>query len=118
MTEAAGAIEPEILEHLIEIAYLGLYAFGIFMAGIAVIFSVLFWKGNLSGETVISIIRASSAPKLVTIILIVATVAVLTVLELVDGAAALALLSAIAGYVLGNTTAPKSAGAPKADEES
>ena len=107
MKSQPRGIDPELLEHLAEIGYIGLYAFGIFMAGIVIVFSVIFWKGNLSGESVAMIVKETDAPRFVTIVLIVVSVSVLTVLGMVDGAAAITLFSGLAGYVLGNKLGPK-----------
>ena len=117
MTQAAQTVDPEVLKHLVEIGYIGLYAFGIFMVAIAVVFATLFSKGNLSGESVARIIQETNAPRFATIVLIVASVSVLTVLRLVDGAAAITLLSGVAGYVLGNAPAPKRKGSVSPSKE-
>lgn len=100
-------VTPELLGFIVTLSQLGLIGFGILIAGAAVVYTVLFWKGNLSGESIARIVQQTDIPKLATIILIVLAASLLGLLGVIAGEAVIALLSGIAGYVLGNRTAPK-----------
>lgn len=100
-------VTPELLRFIITLAQLGLIGFGIIIAGAAVVYSILFWKGNLSGASIARILQQTDIPKLATIILIVLAASLLGLLGVIRGEAVIALLSGIAGYVLGNRTSPK-----------
>lgn len=105
-------VSPELLRFIITLSQLGLIGFGMLIAGAAVVYSVLFWKGNLSGASIARILQQTDVPKLATIILIVLAASLLGLLRVIAGEAVIALLSGIAGYVLGNRVAPKR---PEAD---
>ena len=75
-------VTPELLNFIITLCQFMLIAFGILIAGAAVVYTTLFWKGNFSGASIA---------------------------EIIAGEAVIALLSGIAGYVLGNRAAPKGA---------
>ncbi len=100
-------VTPELLGFIVTLSQLGLIGFGVLIAGAAVVYTVLFWKGNLSGESIAQILQQTDIPKLATIILIVLAASLLGLLGVIAGEAVIALLSGIAGYVLGNRTAPK-----------
>jgi hypothetical protein len=53
------------------------------------------------------VLQQTDVPKLATIILIVLAASLLGALRVIAGEAVIALLSGIAGYVLGNRTAPR-----------
>jgi hypothetical protein len=97
-------VTPDLLSFIITLAELGLIGFGIIIAGAAVVYSILFWKGNLSGASIAKILQQTDIPKLATIILIVLAASLLGLLGIIAGEAVIALLSGIAGYVLGNRT--------------
>ena len=99
-------VTSEMLRFIVVLAQLGLIGFGIIIAGAAVVYSVLFWKGNLSGSSIVRILQQTDIPKLATIILIVLAASLLGLLGVIAGEAVIALLSGIAGYVLGHRTAP------------
>lgn len=105
-------VTPELLGFIVTLSKLGLIGFGVLIAGAAVVYSILFWKGNLSGASIARILQQTDIPKLATIILIVLAASLLGLLGVIAGEAVIALLSGIAGYVLGNRTAPKQ---PEAD---
>jgi hypothetical protein len=71
----------------------------------------MFWKGNISGASIARILQQTDIPKLATIILIVLAASLLGLLRVIAGEAVIALLSGIAGYVLGNRAAPKESAA-------
>lgn len=100
-------VTPELLSFIVTLSQIGLIGFGILIAGAAVVYSVLFWKGNLSGASIARILQQTDIPKLATIILIVLAASLLGLLGVIAGEAVIALLSGIAGYLLGNRTAPK-----------
>ena len=100
-------VTPELLRFIITLSQLGLIGFGILIAGAAVVYSILFWKGNLSGASIARILQQTDIPKLATIILIVLAASLLGLLGVNAGEAVIALLSGIAGYVLGNRTTSK-----------
>ena len=77
------------------------------MAGAALVYTVLFWKGKFTGTNIARILQQTDIPKLATIILIVLAASLLGLLRVIAGEAVIALLSGIAGYVLGNRSAPK-----------
>jgi hypothetical protein len=61
----------------------------------------------LTGTNIARILQQTDVPKLATIILIVLTASLLGMLRIIAGEAVIALLSGIAGYVLGNRAASK-----------
>ena len=105
-------VTPELLRFIVTLSELGLIGFGALIAGAAVVYSILFWKGNLSGASIARILQQTDIPKLATIILIVLAASLLGLLGVIAGEAVIALLSGIAGYVLGNRAAPNK---PEAD---
>lgn len=103
-----SGVTPELLGFIITLAQYMLIAFGILIAGATVVYMTLFWKGNFSGAAIARILQQTDIPKLATIILIVLAASLLGLLRVIAGEAVIALLSGIAGYVLGNrTAAPK-----------
>ena len=102
-----NGVTPELLRFIITLAQFLLIAFGIVMAGATVVYVAMFWKGNLSGASVVRILQQTDVPKLATIILIVLAASLLGLLRVIAGEAVIALLSGIAGYVLGNRASPK-----------
>lgn len=105
-------VTPELLAFIITLAQFLLIGFAILIAGAAVVYATMFWKGNLSGASIIGILQQTDVPKLATIILIVLAASLLGLLGVIAGEAVIALLSGIAGYVLGHRAAPKE---PKSD---
>ncbi|MCF2514630.1 hypothetical protein LVY65_06065 [Sphingomonas sp. G124] len=106
-----NGVTPELLNFIITLCQLMLIAFGILIAGAAVVYSTMFWKGNFSGASIARILQQTDIPKLATIILIVLAASLLGLLGVIAGEAVIALLSGIAGYVLGNRAAPKESAA-------
>ncbi len=105
-----SGVTPELLAFILTLARYLLIAFGIMIAGGAVVYITMFRKGNFSGASIAKILQQTDVPKLATIILIVLAASLLGLLGVIAGEAVIALLSGIAGYVLGNrvaTVAPK-----------
>ena len=102
-----NAVDPRLLGFIMQLAQYMLIAFGIMIAGAAVVYTMLFWKGNFSGPSIARIIHQTDIPKLATIIMIILSASLLGLLGIIQGEAVIALLSGIAGYVLGNRAAPK-----------
>ena len=102
-----NAVDPRLLGFIMQLAQYMLIAFGIMIAGAAVVYTMLFWKGNISGPSIARIIHQTDIPKLATIIMIILSASLLGLLGIIQGEAVIALLSGIAGYVLGNRAAPK-----------
>ena len=102
-------VTPELLRFIVTLCQLGLIGFGILIAGASIVYSVLFWKGNLGGGSIVRILQQTDIPKLATIILIVLSASLLGLLGVIAGEAVIALLSGIAGYVLGHRSAPNEA---------
>ena len=102
-----NAVDPQLLAFILTLAQYFLFAFGIMITGGIIVYAVLFWKGNISGAAVARILHQTDVPKLATIILIVLSASLLGLLRIIQGEAVIALLSGIAGYVLGNRAAPK-----------
>ena len=107
----ASGIDPALLPFIITLAQLLLIAFGIVIGGAAVVYVAMFWKGNISGASIAGILRQTDVPKLATIILIVLAASLLGLLGVIKGEAVIALLSGIAGYVLGHRSSPKDSSA-------
>ena len=103
-------ITPELLSFVVTLCQMALIGLGIIIAGATIVYAAMFWKGNISGAGVSRILQQTDVPKLATIILIVMAASLLGLLGVSDGEAVIALLSGIAGYVLGNRAAPKEAG--------
>ena len=106
-----NGVTPELLDFIITLCRYMLIAFGILITGAAVVYATLFWKGNFTGAAIARILQQTDIPKLATIILIVLAASLLALLQVIAGEAVIALLSGIAGYVLGNRAAPKEAAA-------
>ena len=104
-----NGVTPELLNFIITLCRYMLIAFGILIAGAAAVYSTLFWKGNFSGANIVRILQQTDIPKLATIILIVLAASLLGLLQVIAGEAVIALLSGIAGYVLGNRAVSKEA---------
>lgn len=100
-------VTPELLNFIITLAQYMLIAFAILIAGAALVYTTMFWKGHFTGTSVARILQQTDIPKLATIILIVLAASLLGLLRVIAGEAVIALLSGIAGYVLGNRAAPK-----------
>lgn len=98
---------PELFAFILTLAQYLLIAFGILIAGAAVVYITMFRKGNFSGASIAKILQQTDVPKLATIIMIVLAASLLGLLGVIAGEAVIALLSGIAGYVLGNRVAPK-----------
>ena len=105
----ANGITPELLAFIITLAQYLLIGFAIIIAGAAVVYVTMFWKGNLSGPSIVRILQQTDVPKLATIIMIVLAASLLGLLGVIAGEAVIALLSGIAGYVLGHRASPKDA---------
>src|SRR5687768_13566281 len=101
---------PELLRFVITLAELFLIAFAIVIGGATIVYVAMFWKGNSSGASIARILQQTDVPTLATIILIVLAASLLGLLGVIAGEAVIALLSGIAGYVLGHRVAPKDAG--------
>ena len=105
----ANGVTPELLNFIITLAQYMLIAFGILIGGATIVYMNLFWKGNFSGASIARILQQTDIPKLATIIMIVLAASLLGLLRVIAGEAVIALLSGIAGYVLGNRAAPREA---------
>lgn len=96
---------PELIHAIVEYS---LYAFAILIAGLAISTAFIFSnKHGFSGENIAEILRRSEVPKLATIILIIAAASFLGLLGIIEGQAVVAILSGIAGYVLGDRGRPR-----------
>lgn len=102
-----GEVSPALLDFILQMTMYGLIGFGLVVVGAAAIYISMFWKGNLSGAGMARVLQQTDVPKLATIILIVLAASLLGALRVIAGEAVIALLSGIAGYVLGNRTAPR-----------
>ena len=102
-----NGVTPELLNFIITLCQFMLIAFAILIAGAALVYTTLFWKGNFSGAAIARILQQTDIPKLATIIMIVLAASLLGLLRIIAGEAVIALLSGIAGYVLGNRATPK-----------
>ena len=100
---------PALFLFIITLAQLFLIGLGIIIAGATIVYGVMLWKGNLSGASIARIVQQTDVPKLATIILIVLAASLLGLLGVIAGEAVIALLSGIAGYVLGHRAGPKDA---------
>jgi hypothetical protein len=97
-----NTIDPQLLGFVLQLAQLLLIALGVFMAAVTIVYSVMFWRGNFSGDSIARILGHTDIPKLATIIVIVLATSLLGLLGIIAGEAVIALFSGIAGYVLGN----------------
>jgi hypothetical protein len=104
-----NGVTPELLSFIITLCQMALIGLGIIIAGATVVYGAMFWKGNMTGASIARILQQTDVPKLATIILIVLAASLLGLLGVIEGEAVIALLSGIAGYVLGNRAAPKEA---------
>lgn len=98
----ANGVTPELLDFILQLARFLLIAFAIMIAGAAIVYITMFWKGNLSGDGIAGILRQTDIPKLATIIMIVLAASLLGLVGVIEGEAVIALLSGIAGFVLGH----------------
>ncbi len=103
----ANGVTPELLAFILQLAQFLLIAFAIMIGGAAVVYITMFWKGNMSGASIAGILRQTDVPKLATIIMIVLAASLLGLLGVIEGEAVIALLSGIAGFVLGHRGASK-----------
>ena len=102
-----NGVTPELLDFILRLSQFLLFAFAIMIGGAAVVYATLFWKGSFDGESIAKILQQTDVPKLATIIMIVLAASLLGLLGVIAGEAVIALLSGIAGYVLGDRTPPK-----------
>lgn len=102
-----NGVTPELLSFIITLSELFLIGLGIVIGGATIVYAAMFWKGNMTGDGIARILQQTDVPKLATIILIVLAASMLGLLGVIAGEAVIALLSGIAGYVLGNRAAPK-----------
>ena len=103
----ANGVTPELLAVILQLAQFLLIAFAIMIGGAAIVYVTMFWKGHMSASGIAGILRQTARPKLATIILIVLAASVLGLLRIIEGDAVIALLSGIAGFVLGHRGAGK-----------
>jgi len=103
----ANGVTPELLAFILQLAQFLLIAFAIMIGGAAVVYVTMFWKGNMSASGIAGILRQTDIPKLATIIMIVLAASLLGLLGVIKGEAVIALLSGIAGFVLGHRGAGK-----------
>ena len=75
-----NGVTPELLNFIITLCQFMLIAFGILIAGAAMVYTTLFWKGNFSGASIAQILQQTDIPKLATIILIVLAASLLGLL--------------------------------------
>jgi hypothetical protein len=90
-------------EFILQLCFYTLIAFALFCAVTAIAYWATFRGHNLSGDSLSTIIAQTQIPKLITIILIIVSTTFLGLLQLVSGESVVAILSGIAGYVLGGT---------------
>lgn len=102
-------LNPQLFPFIITLAQLFLIGLGIIIGGATVVYGVMFWKGNMTGASIARVLQQTDVPKLATIILIVLAASLLGLLGVIAGEAVIALLSGIAGYVLGHRAGPKDA---------
>ena len=98
-----NGVTPELLNFIITLAQYMLFAFGILIAVPRRLHHPVL-AGKFSGESIAHILQQTDIPKLATIIMIVLAASLLGLLRVIAGEAVIALLSGIAGYVLGNRT--------------
>lgn len=104
-----NGVTPELLDFILKLSQFLLIAFAVMIAGATVVYLTMFWKGNFDGAGIARILHQTDVPKLATIIMIVLSASLLGLLGIIAGEAVIALLSGIAGYVLGDRVAPKGA---------
>ena len=102
-------VNPALFPFIITLAQLSLISLGLIIGGATIVYGVMFWKGNMSAPSIARIVQQTDVPKLATIILIVLAASLLGLLGVIRGEAVIALLSGIAGYVLGHRAGPKDA---------
>ena len=100
------ATDPALLNFILQLSLYLLIAFAIMIAGAAAVYVAMFRRGNFTGASIARILHQTDVPKLATIIMIVLAASLLGLLRVIEGEAVIALLSGIAGYVLGNRAAP------------
>lgn len=94
-------------DFVLTLALYALVAFGILAAGLSAVAVVMFKGHNLGGEALALIVQRTEVAKLATIVLIILATTLLGLLGLVEGEAVVAILSGIAGYVLGGRVGGK-----------
>ena len=104
-----NGVTPELLDFIIKLAQMMLIGFAIMIAGASVVYITMFRKGKFTGASIARILQQTDVPKLATIIMIVLAASLLGLLQVIAGEAVIALLSGIAGYVLGHRAGPKDA---------
>lgn len=102
-----NGVTPELLGFILTLSQYLLIAFAIMIGGAAIVYVTLFWKGNFDGASIAKILQQTDVPKLATIIMIVLAASLLGLLGVIAGEAVIALLSGIAGYVLGDRAPTK-----------
>lgn len=95
------------LDFILELGLYFVIAFGFLTIGLTICVIVIFKDHNLSGESLALIVQRTELAKLATVFLIVLTVTFLGVLKILAAEAVVAVLSGIAGYVLGGKTSKK-----------
>ena len=90
-------VTPELLNFIITLAQYMLIAFGILIAGAALVYTTMFWKGHFTGTSVARILQQTDIPKLATIILIVLAASLLGLLRVIAGEAELPDTSSATG---------------------
>ena len=107
-----NGVTPELLDFILRLSQFLLLAFAIMIGGATIVYLTMFWKGNFDGASIAKILQQTDVPKLATIIMIVLAASLLGLLGVIAGEAVIALLSGIAGYVLGDRVVPKDHKAP------
>ena len=93
-------LTPELVHTIVEYSF---YAFVILICGATIATAVMFLgKHSFTGENIGEIIKKSEIARIATIILIIVSASFLGLLGVIDGQAVVAILSGIAGYVLGD----------------
>ena len=94
-------------DFILQLALYALIGFAVLATGLTVVAVVIFRGHNLKGESLALIVQRTEIAKLATIVLIILAVTLLGLLKLVEGEAIVAILSGIAGYVLGGRSLGK-----------
>ncbi|MCA8882646.1 MAG: hypothetical protein KDA50_02675 [Rhodobacteraceae bacterium] len=92
----------QMMWFVLEAAKYALIAFGILGIGLTLVAIFIFRGASYSGEAIGVIVQRTEVAKLATIVLIILSVTMLGLLKLIEGQAVVAVLSGIAGYVLGD----------------
>jgi hypothetical protein len=97
-------IDKTYVDFCLNLARFGIIALIVCGASITIMAAILLWKsGGQIPENI-----ASTGLKLATVVGIVLAASYLSIIKVVKGEAAIAFLSGIAGYVLGNLTSARS----------